>query len=124
MFGREGTPEENVTLPVANYTYGSVISNGALHYQKTQTIQLPTGINDDQLSGTDYDSSVSAPVQGDRYAMWQTLTDLNGDGRPDLVFKKNDKLWVAYNQPGPNGTTTIGAVAQLSDQTFSNGPVS
>jgi RHS repeat-associated protein len=128
MSGREGTPEETVALPVANYTYGSVISNGALHYQTTQTIQLPTGINGDQISGTDYDSSVNAPEQGDRYAMWQTLTDMNGDGRPDVVFKKNNKLWVAYNRPGPNGTTTIGAgaegVAQLSDQTFSNGPVS
>src|SRR5207245_2455418 len=74
------------------------------------------------------DSSVNAPVSGDRYAMWQSLTDVTGDGRPDLVFKRNDKLWVAFNRPGPAGTTTLGvgfqAIVQLADSTFSSGAFS
>ena len=75
--------------------------------QTTQAIQFPTGLNDRQISGTDDDSFVNAPVQSARYAMWQTLTDLNGDGRPDVVFKKNNKLWVGYNRPGPNVSSRI-----------------
>jgi hypothetical protein len=59
--------------------------------------------------------------------MWQTFTDVTGDGRPDLLFKKNGKLWVAYNQLAPAGKTTLGAggqaVAELSDATFANGGV-
>jgi hypothetical protein len=124
MFGRQGTPEETTALPIATYDYGTATSNGVLKFQTTQTIPFPADVNLNQISGTSTDSSVNAPIYGDRYAMWQTLTDVNGDGRPDLVFKKNNKLWVAYNRPGPNATTTLGnnlQGVQLSDSTLSNG---
>ncbi len=125
MFGRQGTMEENTALPIATYDYGSATRNGVLQYQTTQTIQLPAGALSNQVSGTALDPSVNAPVGGDRYAMWQTLTDVTGDGRPDLVFKKNNKLWVAFNRPGANGNTTLGVgvqgVVQLADATFSGG---
>ena len=67
---------------------------------------------------------MNAPPAAVRYATWQSLTDVTGDGRPDLVFAKNGKLWVARNHPGAGGSTTLGAgqaVAQLSDSTFANG---
>jgi hypothetical protein len=112
MYGRQGTPEENIALPIASYTYGSATQDNVLRYQTTQTIALPTGVANNQISATVLDSSVNAPVSGDRYAMWQTLTDVTGDGRPDLVFKKNNKLWVAYNRPGPNGSTALGVGPQ------------
>src|SRR5262249_34558382 len=134
MLGLQGTPEENVALPIANYAYGSATTSApgdghpVLHYERVQAIDLPTGINLQQISGTDYDPSVTAPGQGSHYATWQSLTDVTGDGRPDLVFKKNNQLWVAYNAPGPDGTTTIGTgpqgIAQLFDTTFSSGPFS
>jgi hypothetical protein len=122
MYGRQGTAEENVALPIATYDYGSAIRNGVLRYETTQTINLPSGVLLNQISGTALDSSVNAPVAGDRYAMWQTLTDVTGDGRPDLVFKNNNKLWVAYNQPGPGASTMLGngpqSIVQLSDAIF------
>ncbi len=133
MFGRQGTPEENISLPIASYRYGSatqlVEGKSELHYQQTETIALPADVAFKQISGTALDSSVNAPVTGDRYAMWQTLTDVTGDGRPDLVFKRNNKLWVAYNHPGADGhTTAIGSPgqppAQLSVGTFANGAFS
>jgi hypothetical protein len=134
MFGRQGTPEQHTALPIASYSYGSATQDGRLHYERTQTIALPAGsVSNPQIpipgaARTALDSSVNAPVAGDRYAMWQTLTDVTGDGRPDLVFKRNDKLWVAYNRPGPNGSTTLGvgpgAIAPLSDFTFKKGAFS
>jgi RHS repeat-associated protein len=127
MFGRQGTPEEFTSMPVAAYDYGTATQNGALRYQTTQPIALPADVALDEVAGTTVDSSVSVPATGQPYAMWQTLVDVNGDGRPDLVFQKNNKLWVAYNQPAPGGATTIGApqaIAQLSDATFSGGPFS
>jgi RHS repeat-associated protein len=127
LFGREGTPEEFTSMPVAAYDYGTATQNGALRYQTTQPIALPADVALDEVAGTTLDASVSVPATGQPYAMWQTLIDVNGDGRPDLVFQKNNKLWVAYNQPAPGGATTIGApqaIAQLSDATFSDGPFS
>ena len=128
MSGRQGTPEESTWLPIASYGYGSATTNGVLRYQTTQQITLPTGVVANQISGTALDSSVNAPEAGDRYAMWQTLIDVNGDGRPDFVFKNNNKLWVAFNRPDATGTTTLGvgagAIVQLSDSTFSNGALS
>jgi hypothetical protein len=128
MLGRQGTPEESAVVPVATYSYGSATSNGALRYQQTQIISLPTGVALNQLSGTQKDSSVNAAEPGDRYAMWQTLTDFTGDGRADLVFKMNDQLWIAKGLAAPGGATTLGVGAQalvpLTDGTLTSGPVS
>jgi len=127
MYGRRGTPEEFVALPVAAFDYGTATQDGALHYQRTQSIAQPADVVHDEISATVADESISTPDTGHAYAMWQAFIDVNGDGRPDLVFQKNNKLWVAYNQPAAAGTSTIGAgstVQQLSDATFSDGPVS
>jgi hypothetical protein len=134
MFGRQGTPEENTAMPIGTYDYGSATQfvsatqTRTLRYEKTQTIDLPAGVLPRLISGTALDASVNAPVAGDRYAMWQTLTDVTGDGRPDLIFQKDDKLWVAFNRPGSGATTTLGVggqgLAQLSDSTFANGAFS
>ena len=39
--------------------------------------------------------------------MWQSLTDVTGDGRPDLVYQTNNKLHVAVNSPAQGGGTSI-----------------
>src|SRR5262245_26283182 len=88
---------------------------------------MPAGAAHNQVSGTNKDSSISAPVPGTRYALWQSLMDFTGDGRPDLVFKASNKLWIAKGLPGPNGSTTFGigpqALAPLWDSTFTGGPL-
>jgi RHS repeat-associated protein len=132
--GRQGSPEENVSLPLGSYEYGSATRAGipnftrVLRYARTQTIALPAQVDPIKLSGTAIE-----PVSGDpgpRYTMWQTLLDVTGDGRPELVFKQNGKLWMAYNRPAANGSTTLGVlqgsvgVRELADATFGSKPLS
>ena len=128
MLGQEGTAEATLAIPVASFAYGSATHDGVLEYRLSQSIALPPGVMLDQISGTRFDSSVNTPTGGPKYAMWQSLTDVTGDGRPDLIFKKNDKLWVAHNQAGPNSSTVIGAnlpsITQLSDATLTGGAFS
>jgi hypothetical protein len=125
MYGRQSTTEQNIAVPVASYGYGSASTAGKLKYQKTQTIALPAAVDTAKISSTEVDGSVVTPDPFIGYVTWQSLTDVTGDGRPDLVFSLNGKLWVAQNRPGPGGSTTLGegqAIGQLSDTTFANGP--
>jgi RHS repeat-associated protein len=131
MFGRQGTPEGTTSLPVASYEYGSATTNThkgrILRYEPTQTIDLPPDVEGDKITGTALDASIATPGPGERYAMWQSLTDVTGDGRPDLVYKKNNKLWVALNGAAADGKTTLGApfiLFPLNDSTFKTGPFS
>ncbi len=124
MLGRQGTPEESTAVLVASYDYGAAAMAGKLNYRKTQTIALPAEVDSTQISSTIADLTVNAPSGGSRYATWQSLTDVTGDGRPDMVFRKSGKLWVARNRPGAGGSTSLGAgqpVSQLFDTTFASG---
>jgi hypothetical protein len=117
MFGRQGTAEENTAVPIASYQYGSASHGGKLLYQKTQTIPLPAGADVTQISSTVANSINIGPgvSSGIPYVTWQSLTDVTGDGRPDLIFSKNGKLWVARNLPAAGGSTAFGTIGQLSD---------
>jgi RHS repeat-associated protein len=132
MFGRQGTAEEGISLPISSYQYASAsteISAGhrVLEYQPASSIALPS---DDADAGKDLassvvDGNVAAPVSGEKTAMWQDLVDIDGDGRPDLIFKKAGKLSVAMNRPAAGGTTSLTSLElPLQDATFSNGPIS
>jgi hypothetical protein len=55
MFGRQGSTEENTSIPVGAYSYGSATSNGALHYNRRHVKDQPTGGGWDKISGTDHD---------------------------------------------------------------------
>lgn len=121
--GRQGTPEEAQTLPVATYEYGAATRDGKLHYPITQTIALPPEDDGLRISGTALDGSANAPG-GERYAAWQTLTDVTGDGRPDLVLRKADTLSVALNSPAAGGRTQLGPVVPLHDAVLTSGPFS
>jgi hypothetical protein len=118
MSGREGTPEgddENSTIPIAAYAYGSVSKDLKLTYKKKQSIPLPSGADKRKISSTEQDA-VNAPggcCVG--YATWQSLTDVTGDGRPDLVYQDAGQLWVAGNVPAAGGSTTFGSISQLHD---------
>jgi RHS repeat-associated protein len=123
VLGRQGTSEENTALPLISFKWGTATAGGALHYQKMQTVLLPVGSDPAKISATAIDSSVTMPGAGVPYATWQSLTDVTGDGRPDLVFSKNGKMWLAPNRPGPNGTTSLTDIAPspLSDTTLTAG---
>lgn len=118
--GRQGTPEMDRTLPLASYDYGAATKNEKLHYERTQTVAIPAGAETWNISGTVENSTVTSPVPGTRYAMSQSLTDVNGDGRADLIFLKNSKLWVARNRPAPGGRSMLVGQSSLplSDATF------
>ena len=46
MQGQRGTPEGNVLLPVATYTYGTATNvAGGLTYRRTQRLSLPSGVD-------------------------------------------------------------------------------
>src|SRR5262249_49437923 len=103
MIGQENTPERNVTLPVATYTYGQVTgSDGKLSYQMRQRITpLPAGVDtsfaiSSTSNGTTQDgTSVSTSLQN--------LLDVNGDGRPDLLYPYtgSEGFTAALNKPDP-----------------------
>ena len=125
--GRKGTPEELVELPVASYTYGTATTAGKLVYETWPTASVPFDADGTKIASTDIDFEASLPpaAAGNAYSTWQTLTDVTGDGRPDLVYRKTGKLWVAQNRPIVGGGvtfTTHTSQAQLHDSTFTAGP--
>ncbi|NNB88541.1 RHS repeat-associated core domain-containing protein [Corallococcus exiguus] len=123
MLGRQGTPEQSVALPVASFTYGSATTGGKLTYAKTASIPMPTGTDATKLSSTGRDATFTPPNSEIGSTTWQSLTDVTGDGLPDLVYAKSGKLWAALNKPNTAGATTLGTVnAQLQDTTFTAGP--
>jgi RHS repeat-associated protein len=105
MIGQQGTPERNVTLPIATYYYGKVTGNGTISYQKTQSITLPRLTPPVVTYGLSYTSAFPGadPLHFTLLSP-QRLIDLTGDGRPDLV----SELGVFRNIPGDsNGTTAF-----------------
>ena len=91
------------------------------------SIALPTDADTSMISGSVDDGTPvpHAPPQygGVPYLTWQSLTDFNGDGRPDLVYAKNGQLFIANNVPMPGGTTAFAAGVPLSGTTLPNGPL-
>lgn len=121
-FGTEGTQEAKTALPIVSYGYGSVTGAGRPAYQWTQSIPLPPMADAAQISST-VEAGVPATPTGRSAGMFQGLTDVTGDGRPDLVFKVGTSLWVAPNLPGTTpGTTVFGTAVPLTDATFADGP--
>ncbi|MCW5800976.1 MAG: hypothetical protein KIT31_01075 [Deltaproteobacteria bacterium] len=125
--GRAGTTEESTPVLVASYTYGTASSNNALRYRSTQSIPMPGGIWDQNVvSVTARNTSVSTPYSDASfvYATSQSLTDITGDGRPDLIYSKGNQLWVVRNLPGVSGNTTLGLInTKLTDSTLPDGPL-
>lgn len=103
MIGQSGTPERNITLPVAAYTYGKLTgADGKIAFQKTQSITLPRLSPPVITFGLSYTSAFpTLDSNALRLISPQKLIDLNGDGRPDL----ESELGVFRNIPGDNGTT-------------------
>jgi RHS repeat-associated protein len=109
MSGRRGTPEEHVSLPVASYTYGAATGvDGKLTYRRTQRIELPDHGDLDGTFGIAW--TREALPGGGEVATKQNLLDVDGDGRPDLVYRGG----VSLNVPTPGGRTTFSPVGGWS----------
>jgi RHS repeat-associated protein len=120
MVGQAGTAELSQTLPVASFKYGNISDGTTVNYVQTQTIPL-SGISDQGgISTTVQDGTWQAPADGQvTYSTWQELTDVTGDGRPDLVTKGTGGDWnVLVNQADGNGATKFSAPVQLTDSTL------
>lgn len=107
MLGRTGTPEATSPVPIATYHYGSATNGGSLTYSLLTTIAAPSGADATQISST-----VNA---GTDYGTFQTLTDVNGDGLPDLVTKNGTMLSVSSNRLNAAGMATFGTTVPLGD---------
>lgn len=92
MLGRAGTPEASTPLPVASYQYGSASNGHSFTYQPATMSSSPQS----ELGRTGR-STAPLPPFGTDYSTDLMLTDVTGDGRPDLVTLSNGSLTVARN---------------------------
>ena len=112
QIGQEDTPERNVTLPMATYTYGQVTgSDGKLNYkrivQQISPSELPSDV--DTTFGIARTQALppseipGGSVGTDNFSR-QNLIDINGDGRADLVYSNGlGSVSIAVNRPGAGG---------------------
>jgi RHS repeat-associated protein len=112
MTGRQGTPERSVTLPVASYSYGSIVDPATriITYRFTDNAGPPFVIGAHHYAfGVSYTSAeVSPEPHAPSDALLDLFTtqafiDLNGDGRPDFL----SEVGFYRNVPGPSGTTAF-----------------
>jgi len=118
--GREGTPEASQLLPVAKYEYEALKINGAVSYRSPVAVPIPQDAQDPintSIASTDFD-----PNNHDA-SSWRNLVDMTGDGRPDLIFRKNGQLWISINRPSATNVATFDTPVQLSDSTLSARPL-
>jgi RHS repeat-associated protein len=109
MVGQEGTPERSITLPVATYSYGSIVdpSTHSITYQVTSSTGPPMVIGADHFTfGISYTKAIDfvggSPAVNSLLTA-QSLIDATGDGRPDFIGDAG----MYRNRPGPNGTTVF-----------------
>lgn len=122
--GRAGTPEANDTLPVASYVYGSATNGGRFMLRKTQSIPLPSMVDVSNISSTFLHTTVQVPPSSSYpYATWQNLIDVDGDGRPDVVFRSGNALWVTRSRPAGDSAIQFGGTTPLVDLTLTKGPL-
>ncbi|MEZ4442853.1 MAG: RHS repeat-associated core domain-containing protein [Polyangiaceae bacterium] len=110
MSGRQGSPEENVLLPVATYHYGTASREvpgssvgRELAFERATTMLLPAGLVDPLLGESVRDPSLEMPdslgIGNTEYASLRALQDFTGDGRADWVYASGGSLWLSTNQP-------------------------
>jgi len=108
MIGQEGSDERTLALPVATYSYGRFTSahDGMIRYGLTQSIPLPSDftLGVYGIAGTSTFTDTLDP-NTDTTTL-NGLFDLDGDGRPELIWGAGPGH-VAHNVTGPSGTTTF-----------------
>ncbi|MDC8016249.1 RHS repeat-associated core domain-containing protein [Tahibacter soli] len=127
--GQQGTPEQNVSLPVGAYGYGGIVGAGnAVTFQKVQSAGPPSG-------GGHYDNgigyttaarlgSASDPRDEQQLETTQSLIDLNGDGRPDFTDAARQVYVNRANAAGPVQFVAVPTLlpAFPSSRALSSGP--
>jgi RHS repeat-associated protein len=113
VFGKEGTAEEIISMPVARYIYGSV-AQGQVDFLETSSISVP----DDALDLAS--SAISSMLEsGNNYSTRHMLHDFSGDGRMDLIFPKGGfdkkKVWIALNTPANPDISSGIAMVEFTD---------
>ncbi len=110
IIGQQGTPERNVILPVATYTYGQVTGpDSKLSYRLTERVSsFPKGFSGDAIASTHtlITSNDSEPEATS--LTLRNLVDVNGDGRPDLVAGGSIALNTPSAVDGKTSFTPIG----------------
>jgi len=114
MIGQNGTAERSVTLPVATYSYGTVVDPAThqITYEKSQTVGPPflAGVST-FVYGIGYSLPITStePHAAEDFVTdlttMQTLVDLNGDGRPDFF----DEAGFYQNTPDASGISQFSA---------------
>jgi hypothetical protein len=121
VLGRQGTAEAGQPITLARYQYGSAtvedIHSRALRYEYAHSIPLPSIAGDmartDKTSSAQFTAPPSdAPVST---AATHALMDVTGDGRIDLIYQQNGRLWTAAGVATPQETSTFAPGAQLND---------
>ena len=97
-------------MPVATYGYGAATTGGAtrkLRYREAAATMPFPADNPAQTIARTFFTTAAISGGGEHHTSMDNLLDVNGDGRPDLVFNKNndDRLWVAHYVRS-NGLTT------------------
>ena len=120
LTGRAGTPEETERIPVAKYEYETATQNTYwLPHRDGTPIAIPD-VAKYNANGTPglTPMAVSTSTSEQTYVQ-RDLLDMTGDGRPDLVFPRNGKLWIAINRPGIGDASTVfDPPVLLSDSVF------
>lgn len=128
MIGEAGTPERDVTLPVATYTYGRATNvAGGLTYRRKQSLPIPSGLDARSLSSSFSDPRGKPPAapeysQNQGSVTWQSLVDTNGDGRPELTYLQGGNLFAVVNQSGFREQGNGGPVEFLGTLQLTGGP--
>ncbi len=125
-------------MPVATFGYGSATYESTfftdppvLRYVAPVPVALPVAADAERLAGTTYDPSLDLPAYGlpapsHPQASWEGLADITGDGRPDMLFQHNGKLWVGLNRPDEGGIYTLGQganIGKVNTGSFADGPM-
>lgn len=116
MNGRDGS----AAIPLGQFEYGTATTQGQLGYALVGSISLPSDAlttAPTPMASTEFDSDTHDGTS------WRNLIDVTGDGRPDVVFRHGNQLWVARNYPSPGGTR-FDVPVQLTDNTLEAGPLS
>lgn len=109
LYGREGTREFTHPISLGSYSYGTVSTGGSLSYTPAGTAFMPS----DRIAAT---LGKSEPISSGGHsvlALTEMLTDLTGDGIPDLFYARGNGYVIA---PGSNDSLGFtGAGSQDSD---------
>lgn len=92
LVGREDMTDGATPIPLANYSYGSATTSGALRYQLASKVTSA----ETKRPFTAVDTTVRPPGPGILYATKTNILDITGDGLPDQVvyLAPSDLHWL------------------------------